>query len=184
MNFDKEQQGSKPGFIQNQIIPQKMATTQPEANIQRSYNNSQAQPVVQMNRAQKRSEDGYCWRKYGQKQVKGSENPRSYYKCSYPNCPTKKKVERSPEGHVTEIVYKGSHNHPKPQPGRRPSVQNNTFDVSEGSNASGAHAQTEYSTFTLETSSVSLDDDDEVDHTSAISRSGKDDDNEREAKRW
>ncbi|RWW15162.1 hypothetical protein BHE74_00037711 [Ensete ventricosum] len=48
--------------------------------------------------------------------VKGSENPRSYYKCTYPNCPRKKQVERSSDGQITEIVYKGAatHNHPKP----------------------------------------------------------------------
>ncbi|KAJ0547929.1 putative transcription factor WRKY family [Helianthus annuus] len=65
------------------------------------------------------SDDGYNWRKYGQKQVKGSEFPRSYYKCTHANCPVKKKVERSHEGHITEIIYKGAHNHPKPPPGRR-----------------------------------------------------------------
>lgn len=65
------------------------------------------------------SEDGYNWRKYGQKQVKGSEYPRSYYKCTHPNCQVKKKVERSHEGHITEIIYKGAHNHPKPPPNRR-----------------------------------------------------------------
>jgi hypothetical protein len=65
------------------------------------------------------SEDGYNWRKYGQKQVKGSEYPRSYYKCTQTNCPMKKKVERSHDGQVTEIVYKGDHNHAKPQPSRR-----------------------------------------------------------------
>ncbi|KAJ0953827.1 putative transcription factor WRKY family [Helianthus annuus] len=65
------------------------------------------------------NEDGYNWRKYGQKQVKGSEYPRSYYKCTYANCPVTKKVERSHEGHITEIIYKGAHNHPKPPPGRR-----------------------------------------------------------------
>eukprot|EP01018_Ginkgo_biloba_P013313 Gb_20926 [translate_table: standard] len=65
------------------------------------------------------SYDGYNWRKYGQKQVKGSEYPRSYYKCTHPNCPVKKKVERSHDGQVTEIVYKGEHNHLKPQPTRR-----------------------------------------------------------------
>ncbi|CAO1944582.1 unnamed protein product [Urochloa humidicola] len=65
------------------------------------------------------SDDGYNWRKYGQKQVKGSENPRSYYKCTFPGCPTKKKVERSLDGQITEIVYKGTHNHAKPQNTRR-----------------------------------------------------------------
>lgn len=65
------------------------------------------------------ADDGYNWRKYGQKQVKGSEYPRSYYKCTHLNCPVKKKVERSQEGHITEIIYKGAHNHPKPAPNRR-----------------------------------------------------------------
>lgn len=68
------------------------------------------------------SEDGYNWRKYGQKQVKGSEYPRSYYKCTHLNCPVKKKVERSHEGHITEIIYKGAHNHPKPPPNRRSAI--------------------------------------------------------------
>ncbi|XP_057765512.1 probable WRKY transcription factor 20 isoform X2 [Salvia miltiorrhiza] len=69
--------------------------------------------------AERTSEDGYNWRKYGQKLVKGSEFPRSYYKCTYPNCEVKKIFERSPSGHITEIVYKGSHDHPKPQSARR-----------------------------------------------------------------
>lgn len=65
-------------------------------------------------------DDGYNWRKYGQKQVKGSEYPRSYYKCTHLNCPVKKKVERSHDGHVTEIIYKGQHNHELPQSNKRP----------------------------------------------------------------
>ncbi|KAH0448078.1 hypothetical protein IEQ34_021878 [Dendrobium chrysotoxum] len=59
------------------------------------------------------TEDGYNWRKYGQKQVKGSDYPRSYYKCTHPNCEVKKKVERSQDGHAKEIIYKGLHNHLK-----------------------------------------------------------------------
>jgi len=66
------------------------------------------------------AEDGYSWRKYGQKQVKHSEYPRSYFKCTHPNCQVKKQVERSHEGHITEIIYKGTHNHPKPAQSRRP----------------------------------------------------------------
>ncbi|CAK9148848.1 unnamed protein product [Ilex paraguariensis] len=65
------------------------------------------------------SDDGYNWRKYGQKLVKGCEFPRSYYKCTYPNCEVKKIFERSYDGQITKIVYKGTHDHPKPQPSRR-----------------------------------------------------------------
>lgn len=67
----------------------------------------------------KPANDGYNWRKYGQKQVKASECPRSYYKCTHPNCPVKKKVERSLDGHISEITYKGKHNHDPPKPNKR-----------------------------------------------------------------
>nr|KJB75676.1 hypothetical protein B456_012G051500 [Gossypium raimondii] len=67
----------------------------------------------------KPAEDGYNWRKYGQKPIKGCEYPRSYYKCTYLNCPVKKKVERSADGEITEIIYKGAHNHEKPQPNKQ-----------------------------------------------------------------
>ncbi|KAK6129213.1 hypothetical protein DH2020_037043 [Rehmannia glutinosa] len=67
----------------------------------------------------KPASDGYNWRKYGQKHVKASECPRSYYKCTHLNCPVKKKVERSLDGRVSEIIYKGQHNHDPPQPNKR-----------------------------------------------------------------
>lgn len=64
-------------------------------------------------------DDGFNWRKYGQKQVKGSEFPRSYYKCTHPGCPVKKKVERSlDDDHVVAIIYKGQHNHQPPRPNK------------------------------------------------------------------
>ncbi|CAA0836242.1 Probable WRKY transcription factor 33 [Striga hermonthica] len=122
-------------------------------------------------REQKKSDDGYNWRKYGQKQVKGSENPRSYYKCTYPNCPTKKKVERDLDGHVTEIVYKGSHNHPKPQPGRKQSSSSGSFD--------NAHVAA-----TTECSSASFGGEDDFEQGSSISNSRGEDETEHIAKRW
>ncbi|KAK2415570.1 putative WRKY transcription factor [Trifolium repens] len=73
----------------------------------------------------KTAEDGYNWRKYGQKQVKGSEYPRSYYKCTQPNCQVKKKVERSHDGQVIEIIYRGNHNHAIPHSSRRGSAPSN-----------------------------------------------------------
>ncbi|GAB4840071.1 WRKY Transcription Factor [Ancistrocladus abbreviatus] len=81
----------------------------------------------------KPADDGYNWRKYGQKQVKGSEFPRSYYKCTHPGCPVKKKVERSQDGQVTEIIYKGQHNHePPPSNKRARDAGNPNGNLSEG----------------------------------------------------
>ncbi|KAK4423711.1 putative WRKY transcription factor 4 [Sesamum alatum] len=49
-----------------------------------------------------------------QKQVKAVSSLEAYYKCTHPNCPVKKKVERSLDGQITEIIYKGQHNHSPP----------------------------------------------------------------------
>ncbi|KAL9272952.1 putative WRKY transcription factor 20 [Drosera capensis] len=65
------------------------------------------------------AEDGYNWRKYSQKLVKGGEYPHSYYKCTHPNCEVKKLFERATDGQITEIIYKGRHDHSKPLPSRR-----------------------------------------------------------------
>ncbi|WOL06936.1 hypothetical protein Cni_G15671 [Canna indica] len=58
------------------------------------------------------ADDGYKWRKYGQKSIKNSPNPRSYYRCTNPRCNAKKQVERSQEDPETLIVtYEGLHFH-------------------------------------------------------------------------
>nr|GEU97504.1 DNA-binding WRKY [Tanacetum cinerariifolium] len=57
-------------------------------------------------------EDGYRWRKYGQKAVKNSPFPRSYYRCTNSKCTVKKRVERSSEDPTTVITtYEGQHCH-------------------------------------------------------------------------
>ncbi|OMO62542.1 DNA-binding WRKY [Corchorus olitorius] len=63
---------------------------------------------------EKASEDGYHWRKYGQKLVKGNEFVRSYYKCTYQNCKVKKQLEYAHDGKMVDTVYFGHHDHPKP----------------------------------------------------------------------
>ncbi|PRQ52554.1 putative transcription factor WRKY family [Rosa chinensis] len=60
-------------------------------------------------------EDGYNWRKYGQKLVRGNIYVRSYYRCTHPKCPVKRQVERSHNGQLIDTVYFGQHDHPKPQ---------------------------------------------------------------------
>ncbi|KAM6550970.1 hypothetical protein CsatB_000778 [Cannabis sativa] len=58
------------------------------------------------------TDDGYKWRKYGQKSIKNTPNPRSYYRCTNPRCNAKKQVERSMEDPDTLIItYEGLHLH-------------------------------------------------------------------------
>ncbi|XP_066322653.1 probable WRKY transcription factor 57 [Miscanthus floridulus] len=57
-------------------------------------------------------EDGYRWRKYGQKAVKNSPFPRSYYRCTNSKCTVKKRVERSSnDPSVVITTYEGQHCH-------------------------------------------------------------------------
>ncbi|KAL9253522.1 WRKY transcription factor 22-like protein [Drosera capensis] len=67
--------------------------------------------------------DKWNWRKYGQKPIKGSPYPRSYYKCSGSiGCQAKKQVEQSNTNPRTYIItYISEHSHPLPT--RRPSNQ-------------------------------------------------------------
>ncbi|CAH8383662.1 unnamed protein product [Eruca vesicaria subsp. sativa] len=58
-------------------------------------------------------DDGYCWRKYGQKEIHGSSNPRGYFRCTHrytQKCPAQKQVQRSDKDpSVFEVKYVGNH---------------------------------------------------------------------------
>ncbi|XP_060213348.1 probable WRKY transcription factor 41 [Lycium barbarum] len=58
-------------------------------------------------------EDGYSWRKYGQKHILRAKYPREYYRCArrgLSNCGATKMVQKSEtEPSVFEVTYGGSH---------------------------------------------------------------------------
>jgi hypothetical protein len=80
--------------------------------IQSTNINNQIQPEHDI---KSKSSDGYRWRKYGQKSVKGSQYPRNYYKCTHPGCSVKKYVEQLDDGKES-VKYVGEHNHPPQKP--------------------------------------------------------------------
>ncbi|XP_076951834.1 WRKY transcription factor 22-like [Bidens hawaiensis] len=77
--------------------------------------NQQKRVVVQVT-ADGLSSDPWAWRKYGQKPIKGSIYPRSYYRCSTSKgCMARRQVEQScTDSSIYILTYTAEHNHPKP----------------------------------------------------------------------
>ncbi|KAL1352820.1 hypothetical protein HN51_016799 [Arachis hypogaea] len=194
--FSSQREATKSEYPSTQSFSSEMVATKPELQSNSvpesgSFNYANTSQSI---KEQRRSEDGYNWRKYGQKQVKGSENPRSYYKCTHPNCAMKKKVERSLEGQITEIVYKGTHNHPKPQSTRRSSSSQQIIHQQPSSSCtnSGISDQSVVTLGNPQLDRVSMQEDssasmgeEEFEQTSPTSYSGGDaDELGPDAKRW
>ncbi|CAN6444358.1 unnamed protein product [Victoria cruziana] len=58
-------------------------------------------------------DDGYSWRKYGQKDILGAKHPRGYYRCTHKfsqGCEATKLVQRSDkDSSIFDITYRGKH---------------------------------------------------------------------------
>ncbi|KAJ0909541.1 putative transcription factor WRKY family [Helianthus annuus] len=64
-------------------------------------------------------EDGYAWRKYGQKEILNSKFPRCYFRCTHKHfhgCKALKQVQKLEEGesNMFHITYFGKHTCPSP----------------------------------------------------------------------
>ncbi|XP_047325971.1 WRKY transcription factor 55 [Impatiens glandulifera] len=70
-------------------------------------------PAPQFGNTEIPPEDGYTWRKYGQKEIYGSRFPRSYYRCTHQklyNCLAKKQVQRTDSNPLMyEVIYRTQH---------------------------------------------------------------------------
>ncbi|XP_011026978.1 PREDICTED: WRKY transcription factor 22-like [Populus euphratica] len=87
---------------------------------------NQHKRVVQHVKEDGLSSDMWAWRKYGQKPIKGSPYPRSYYRCSsLKGCLARKQVERSStDPSIFIITYTAEHSHARPT--RRSSLAGST----------------------------------------------------------
>ncbi|EOA26072.1 hypothetical protein CARUB_v10019489mg [Capsella rubella] len=69
--------------------------------------------VLEQDKKELQLDDGYCWRKYGQKDIHGSENPRGYYRCTHRftrGCLAVKQVQKSDaDPSCYEVKYLKSH---------------------------------------------------------------------------
>ncbi|XP_023548794.1 probable WRKY transcription factor 29 [Cucurbita pepo subsp. pepo] len=121
--------------------PQKLLQKkQISATKQKQSKKSRQNRVVKEVKADSVCSDSWGWRKYGQKPIKGSPYPRSYYRCSSSKgCSARKQVERSfSDPDVFIVTYTAEHNHAEPT--RRnalagttrkkfPAQENPSFDV-------------------------------------------------------
>uniref|UniRef100_A0A7N0V7R0 WRKY domain-containing protein n=1 Tax=Kalanchoe fedtschenkoi TaxID=63787 RepID=A0A7N0V7R0_KALFE len=95
-------------------------------------------------------DDGFSWRKYGQKDILGARYPRSYYRCTNRNikhCWATKQVQRSDEDPtVFEITYKGKHTClPECDPNLEPTQQDG--EVQRLNNNANDHKQSQADDF-------------------------------------
>jgi WRKY transcription factor 22 len=108
------------------IPPQSDRTSTPPPIVQAKRRKNRHKMVVQQVTAEGLSSDKWAWRKYGQKPIKGSPYPRSYYRCSSSKgCMARKQVERNPEDpNFYIITYTAEHSHTHPT--RRSSLAGST----------------------------------------------------------
>ncbi|KAK1405495.1 WRKY transcription factor 1 [Heracleum sosnowskyi] len=108
-----DQEKSSSSMKQEKVLEKLPLRRNPDIGVQPLQSVQEGSPRSKL--PEKPSEDGYNWRKYGQKLVRGNQFVRSYYKCTFLSCPAKKQVERTHEGNITNINCRGNHEHPKPQ---------------------------------------------------------------------
>ncbi|KAH7513871.1 hypothetical protein FEM48_Zijuj11G0028500 [Ziziphus jujuba var. spinosa] len=97
-------------------LPEKKPKDMKDSVIKHKRRKNQQKRVVKEVKEDGLSSDMWAWRKYGQKPIKGSPYPRSYYRCSSSKgCPARKQVERSSSNpEIFIITYTAEHIHAHP----------------------------------------------------------------------
>ncbi|XVE64774.1 hypothetical protein DITRI_Ditri07aG0128800 [Diplodiscus trichospermus] len=120
---EPENQNGQQSVSQSAISGTSKGSAKPKI---RSSRKNQQHRVVQHVTADGLPSDIWAWRKYGQKPIKGSPYPRSYYRCSSSKgCLARKQVERScSDPRIFIITYTAEHSHGHPT--RRHSLAGST----------------------------------------------------------
>ncbi|XAR59922.1 hypothetical protein NMG60_11033103 [Bertholletia excelsa] len=75
-------------------------------------------------------DDGFEWKKYGQKFIRSINKNRIYYKCQKSHCKAKKKAEwSSSDPDNLRVVYEGDHNHEDPPPANSSQEPSNPYNL-------------------------------------------------------
>ncbi|CAO2824816.1 unnamed protein product [Amaranthus hypochondriacus] len=132
-NFDDQykQGGQSSNLIQEEIVKSEILTRESEdSNHENTIKNEPEQNSFFKSANHKGLDDGYNWRKYGNKEIIKNKSSKGYFKCSYPNCPGKKTIGTTLNGHNITVVNTKEHNHPKPANRRRSSSLTYQNDLS------------------------------------------------------
>ncbi|KAJ9549923.1 hypothetical protein OSB04_022466 [Centaurea solstitialis] len=113
--FDQEVQQHQDQEKNIKILCGSTSNTSQVAPKLKKRKNQQKRVVVQVT-ADGLSSDPWAWRKYGQKPIKGSIYPRSYYRCSSSKgCMARRQVEQScTDPSIYILTYTADHNHAQP----------------------------------------------------------------------
>ncbi|KAF3436918.1 hypothetical protein FNV43_RR19671 [Rhamnella rubrinervis] len=104
--------GSSDAPSGNKAITTKSSSTGGKNNKEGDHNKKKHKYAFQTRSQVDILDDGYRWRKYGQKTVKNSKFPRSYYRCTHKGCNVKKQIQRlSKDEEVVMTTYEGIHTH-------------------------------------------------------------------------
>ncbi|XP_050231372.1 probable WRKY transcription factor 75 [Mercurialis annua] len=132
-NFEGNNNNSYAGFLELKLENDQVGSSVPEPELGMDINSGSFGESDEIRSSKKRGEkkikkqryafqtrsrvdildDGYRWRKYGQKAVKHNKFPRSYYRCTHQGCNVKKQVQRlTKDEDVVVTTYEGMHTHP------------------------------------------------------------------------
>ncbi|CAH9069004.1 unnamed protein product [Cuscuta europaea] len=120
------------GFSGEPSPPSSVLESTPKlAPKHKTRKNGHKRVVIQVGAEELSKDDKWAWRKYGQKPIKGSPYPRSYYRCSSAKgCLARKQVEKSnsePGTFIVTYTAEHSHSHPTRRNSLAGTMRNNKF---------------------------------------------------------